>query len=290
MLRLLKAELFKLFKNKTFIVLCLICLLLAGVMSFLSTDIASNMLQDSLAAMPQEQAAMLKDAMAGGGSIVTPGQMGFHLAAKNPFSPTAIEIFHAAFGNGVIEVLIAILMSGILVREYTQGTIKNTLAYGKKRRDFYLAKFFAAVLGVSILLLILTVIPTIACTILKGWGVEFEFSQILLLIATFLSGVVTTSSVVAIIMIIAILTQSNAAVIGAGVGLFTLVPNLIGFLYGKYDWFDKVFEITPFYTVAASTSVYATNSDLINVVVIAAVTIIIALFIGIRTFEKQDVK
>lgn len=290
MLRLLKAELFKLFKNKTFIVLCLICLLLAGVMSFLSTDIASNMLQDSLAEMPQEMSAMLEQQIVGNESIVTPGQMGFHLAAENPFSPTAIEIFHAAFGSGVIEVLIGILMSAILVREYTQGTIKNTLAYGKKRRSFYLAKFFAAVLGVSILLAILTIIPTIVCTILQGWGVEFEFSQILSLVATFLGAIVTTSSVVGIIMIIAIATQSNAAVIGAGIGLFTLLPNIIGFFYGKYDWFDKIFELTPSYTVAASTSVYATSSDLTKVVIIGAITTIIALFIGVRTFEKQDVK
>ena len=108
-------------------------------------------------------------------AIVTPGQLGVQLQAKDMMNPTAIEIYHSSFGSGVIEVLIGILVAALMAKEYSQGTIKNFLAYGKKREEFYLAKFIAIVVAIAIILAVMTILPTIVSTIINGWGQAFEF-------------------------------------------------------------------------------------------------------------------
>ena len=74
------------------------------------------------------------------------------MEAKDIMNPTAIEVYHSSFGSGVIEILIGILVAALMAKEYSQGTIKNFLAYGKKREEFYLAKFIAIVVGIAIIL------------------------------------------------------------------------------------------------------------------------------------------
>ena len=60
--------------------------------------------------------------------------------------------------------------------------------------------------------------------------------------------------------------------------------------YGKYDWFDKIYEVTPFYNLVASSSMYTDSSEKLLTVVVSLITITIFLFIGCKIFKKQDIK
>ena len=136
----------------------------------------------------------------------------------------------------------------------------------------------------------MTILPTIVVTIMNGWGESFEFSQVLGMIKTFVVSVVASSAVAAIAMVIATLVKSNGATIGITVAIFIGVPTFGGFLYGIYTWFDRVYEVLPFYNSALATSIKAGNGDLLESLLIALVTIAISLFAGIRIFKAQDIK
>ena len=101
------------------------------------------------------------------------------MEAKDIMNPTAIEVYHSSFGSGVIEILIGILVAALMAKEYSQGTIKNFLAYGKKREEFYLAKFIAIVVGVAIILADYYYITNNSITIMNGWGQAFEILTII---------------------------------------------------------------------------------------------------------------
>ena len=293
MLKAIQAELYKLFKNRTFRVLVVVGILLSTLTIVMCSPVFDNILNDSLGDMPQEQKDALMQqmtSMSDSDAIVTPGELGIQLQAKDMMNPTSIEVYHASFGSGIMEILIGILVAALIAKEYSQGTIKNFLAYGKRREEFYLAKFVAMIVGIAIISAVMTILPTIVVTIMNGWGESFEFSQVLGMIKTFVVSVVASSAVAAIAMVIATLVKSNGATIGITVAIFIGVPTFAGFLYGIYPWFDRVYEVLPFYNSALATSIKAGNGDLLRSLLIALVTIAISLFAGIRIFKAQDIK
>ena len=293
MLKAIQAELYKLFKNRTFRVLIFVTVLLSSMTIVMCSSVFEQILSDSLENLPEDQKQIFMEQMTSiseSDEIVTPGQLGVHLEAKDIMNPTAIEVYHASFGSGVIETLIGILVAALMAKEYSQGTIKNFLAYGKKREEFYLAKFIAIVVGVAIILEIITILPTKASTIMNGWGQAFEFSQLLGMIKTFIASLIASSAVAALAMVIATLVKSNGATIGITVAIFIGVPTFAGFLYGIYPWFDRVYEVLPFYNSALATSIKAGNGDLLRSILIATMTIVISLFGGIIVFKSQDIK
>ena len=293
MLKAIQAELYKLFKNRTFKVLICVAVLLSTLTVVMCSSVFEKILNDSLGNMPQDQKEVLMEqltSMSESEAIVTPGQLGIQLQAKDMMKPTSIEVYHASFGSGVIEIIIGILVGALIAKEYSQGTIKNFLAYGKRREEFYLAKFVSMVIAVTIILAVMTILPTIVVTLMNGWGKAFEISQLLGMIKTFVASVIAGSAVAALAMIIATLVKSNGATIGITVAIFIGIPTLAGFLYGIYPWFDRVYEVLPFYNSALATSIKAGNGDLLRSVIISLVTIAISLFVGIKIFKSQDIK
>lgn len=293
MLKAIQAELYKLFKNRTFKVLICVAVLLSTLTVVMCLSVFEKILNDSLGNMPQDQKEVLMEqltSMSESEAIATPGQLGIQLQAKDMMNPTSIEVYHASFGSGVIEIIIGILVGALIAKEYSQGTIKNFLAYGKRREEFYLAKFVSMVIAVTIILAVMTILPTIVVTLMNGWGQAFEISQLLGMIKTFVASVIASSAVAALAMIIATLAKSNGATIGITVAIFIGIPTLAGFLYGIYPWFDRVYEVLPFYNSALATSIKAGNGDLLRSVIISLVTIAISLFVGIKIFKSQDIK
>lgn len=293
MLKAIQAELYKLFKNRKFKVLICVAVLLSTLTVVMCSSVFEKILNDSLGNMPQDQKEVLMEqltSMSESEAIVTPGQLGIQLQAKDMMNPTSIEVYHASFGSGVIEIIIGILVGALIAKEYSQGTIKNFLAYGKRREEFYLAKFVSMVIAVTIILAVMTILPTIVVTLMNGWGQAFEISQLLGMIKTFVASVIAGSAVAALAMIIATLVKSNGATIGITVAIFIGIPTLARFLYGIYSWFDRVYEVLPFYNSALATSIKAGNGDLLRSVIISLVTIAISLFVGIKIFKSQDIK
>ena len=293
MLKAIQAELYKLFKNRRFKVLICVAVLLSTLTVVMCSSVFEKILNDSLGNMPQDQKEVLMEqltSMSESEAIVTPGQLGIQLQAKDMMNPTSIEVYRASFGSGVIEIIIGILVGALIAKEYSQGTIKNFLAYGKRREEFYLAKFVSMVIAVTIILAVMTILPTIVVTLMNGWGQAFEISQLLGMIKTFVASVIAGSAVAALAMIIATLVKSNGATIGITVAIFIGIPTLARFLYGIYSWFDRVYEVLPFYNSALATSIKAGNGDLLRSVIISLVTIAISLFVGIKIFKSQDIK
>lgn len=290
MIRMLKAEWYKMSKSTGFKVLCIIALMLGllnGVISsIIDEDFVSKAAESQGVSMQQ-----IESYDNGSEQVVVPGNIGFNsIGAEDPFNIKSTEVFHMSFGSGVMETLIAVIVGIMVAKEYSEGTIKNTLAYGKKRTTFYIAKFINIVLGSSIIMAIMTVVSTVGNTIIKGWGEEFKISQLVEMARTFAGAVIVFAAVAAVIMFIATLVKSNGATIGISVAIFILLPTIISFLYGSYDWFDTIFELSLYYNAALVTAIKSSASDILRAVTISIVTMIIALGGGIAVFKAQDIK
>ncbi|WP_010234519.1 ABC transporter permease subunit [Clostridium arbusti] len=297
MLRLIHAEIYKLFKTRIFIVLCIVAIVIGMIIVGTSKIMSSeDVIRSSLQGMSKQQQDQMINQLKqdssnnSNNSVFKGGNLGFHNISKDLFHPKVREIFHNSFGSGIIEILIAILVANLIAKEYTTGTIKNILAYGKKREHYYIAKLIATSIGFTILLGIMVAVGTLGSTLFFTWGVPFNGAELLGIIKTFalaiLIGIATTS----FIMLISTLLKSSALTIAIGVVVFSNVAALLGILYGSFDWFDKIYRCTLSYNWAVGTSINAGSSDIFRAVVVSIITIFITGILGILVLKRQDIK
>lgn len=295
MCRLIKAEIYTLFKSRAFKVLCIIALLssvmLIGIAKLVTSE---EFLRSSMQGMTAEQQDLfieeLKKASSSETSpISSTASIGFSMKSSDLFNPTAKEIFNSSFGNRTVEIFLAILVGIMVASEYSSGTIKNKLAYGKRREQYYLAKIIAITVGMAIILAIMVSIATIGSTILFGWGKAFDLNELAYILGIFGSVVVVGATIISLLTLIATLVKSNGATIGIGIVVFFLLPSIIPFLYGRYAWFDNVFEATPAYNWSVITSITSSSSDVLKSVAISLVTLVVTSILGIMVFKKQDI-
>jgi ABC-2 type transport system permease protein len=295
MLRLINAEIYILFKSRTFKVLCIIAIMMAllsvGMTKLISSE---DFLKSSLKGMPPEQQEQflkqLKSSNSENAPLVQPGSLGVHTNSKDMFHPTGKEIFHGSFGAGIIEILMAVLIGAMVASEYSSGTIKNILAYGKKREQYYISKLIAITLGLIVILGIMVTLTTVVGALMFGFGEPFNIAQLLHLLKVFGVAVIVGMAINSLLMLLATLVKSNGSTIGIGIVALVLIPTIISFLYGNYDWFDKIYEATVTYNWALVTSIRSTNGDILKAVVTSLITLVIATAGGIMVFKKQDIR
>lgn len=295
MLRLINAEMYILFKSKTFKVLCIIAIIFAlftvGTSKLMSSK---DFLKSSLKGMtPEQQEQFIKQLEISNNEdapIVQPGNMGIRVNSKDIYNPTAKEIFHGSFGSGIIEILMAVLIGAMVASEYSSGTIKNILAYGKKREHYYISKLIAITVGLIVILGIMVILTTVLCAFVFGWGETFNITQLLYILKVFGVAVIVGMAINSLLMLLATTVKSNGSTIGIGIVVLVLLPIIISFLYGNYDWFDKIYEATTSYNWSLSTSIRATNGDILKAAITSLITLVIATAGGIVIFKKQDIK
>ncbi|UZW15280.1 ABC transporter permease subunit [Clostridium pasteurianum] len=295
MCRMIHAEIYKLFRTRTFKVLCIVAVILA-IISIGTSKIMSSedFFRSSLKGMPKNQQdqyiEQLQKINNPSDSKVVIGNIGMRNPSKDIFHPTARELFYGSFGSGVIEILLSVLIASIVAGEYSSGTIKNMLAYGKRREYYYISKLIAISIGFVIILGIMVTVTTVGSTILYGWGVPFDINQALQLLKIFIAASIVGLGIISFIMLLSTLIKSNGITIILGVVIFSLLPTIISFLYGKYTWFDKIYESTLPYNWALVTSVHAVNSDILKAIAVGIITLLLTLSAGIFVLKSQDIK
>lgn len=286
MLRLLRAELYKIFKGRTFKVLLIVALLL-GVL-----PIIGNMVFAEEDAIIESQNSNIQVGIAQENKVeeeIVLGMLGMTTAfAEDPLNVTSEEIFYVGFGQGIIELFIAILVGALFANEYSQGTIKNTLAYGKKRRDFYLAKFLGIFIGVMIITGIMTMTPTIINTLMKGWD-NFSITQILGMGKSFLAVGVMSGATIGLVMIFSLVFKNNGPTIAAAVGILVIGPTFLS-AFASNEIVDKITRFTIFYNSTVVKTMGVSLERFNKSLLIGSVTLVITLLLGIMVFNKQDIK
>lgn len=283
--RLIRAELFKMLKNNTFKIVCVVALVISIGMTIISSPLMHKSFTKAQEAVKAQEAyEELRE------EPVAIGSMGVSYTPKDYYHPKVSEVFAASFGVGVFEILASIIVGAFLAKEYSQGTIKNVLAYGRKRSDYYIAKFIALILAGIVVLLCLTSVATIGSYFINGWGEAFELSQVLRMAQSFGAAVIAEAAVISIIMLISIVIKSNGGVIGVAVGVVIGSGSLLSILYGRFDIFDKIFKFTPYYNDQLATSALATSGDVVRAMAVSLITMAIFLVAGCIIFKKQDIR
>ena len=219
------------------------------------------------------------------------GEKQFNLQA-NGESIKANFIFFEIISTDVMAILMSMIVSESVAKEYSEGTMKNTLAYGVKRTKFYFAKYIANVIVMLIVMAIMSIGSTLLFTLIKGWGQQFEMSQLINMVRYFFGSAVIFAAMLAVIMFISTVVKSGGTTITLTVIIFILIPFILKVVSSLNisELVNKMYGVTLCYNFNIVKAVGSSNFEIIKASLIGFVWMVIALSAGAGLLKKQEIK
>ena len=250
MYNLIKTELYKLKRQKLFIILFLIVIAISSFSAFSEINL-----------------------------VTTPA---------NPI--TGKDSFANAFQDIFMLFVIAIFAGFYIGSDFSNRTIQAELSRGHKRTDIIFAKAFIYSSGASVLMLLYPITVCIIHTIIWGWGEAFNISSILYLLRVTLLGSILNMGTACIYVCFSFLCRDipkTICVCFAFPVLFSAISSTVGKyfpLFGSLLGYSTLSQLK--YIVDDKFTILS----LLPVVLSAGITIVITLAIGSYFFAKAEIK
>ncbi|WP_017754736.1 ABC-2 transporter permease [Calidifontibacillus oryziterrae] len=255
MSNLIRAELYKLQRNKTFWVLFGTVAGLSGLLHFL---VIIDWWQ--LTGTEFDQAG---------------------LSELNALSPFTIPLF--------FNLIVSSLAGFYISTEFSQSSvIKNQVISGNKRSHIYIAKYLVFSLGASLVTIVIPLLTAIIMVSLFGYGEILNASNLMYLGRAFSLFALQFLCFTAIVLLIAIVTEDSGKTI-----IFTLLLSIIMFAIEKLFTFPivrMVYENTFFFEFTEVFKVMMTNDAIIKAILIGSVSLIVISLCGMFVFNRKEIK
>lgn len=168
------------------------------------------------------------------------------------------------------------------------GVIRNQVNSGNKRSHIYLAKYAVYSLGSIILSILIPILTAILATLVLGYGEILQLENLMYLCRAYSLFTLQFLGFTAIIMLLAILTEDSGKTI-----IFSIIFTMIMFAWEKFTQatlLQFIFEHSIFQQFSDVFSVTMTSGELIKSILIGGLTIIIVLWCGVLTFNRKEIK
>jgi len=252
---LLKAERYKLLRNKTFWVLMLIS---AGLSALLHLLIITDWW---MVGVSEFDHAGLKE--------------------LNALGTFAVPLFFNLLGSTLAGFFISI--------EFSQNSvIKNQIISGNKRWHIYLAKFIMLTLGTFLIVVAMPIFTGIVEMVLMGHREQLTSSAMQFLGTSVALFTLQLIAFTAIIMVIAVITEDSGKTIIISLA-FTIIMFAIEKL-GKAPFIEWLYEYSIFSQFEAVFKYNIAGEDAVKAISIALITLVIILVYGILYFNKKEIK
>lgn len=259
---LLKSEFYKLKKSKSFYILVFVSMLLALTVA-LAHQAGANM-ESNAGNASSKLSAMVSEF--GGAWLIK-----------------------EALNEGILPLIIAIFVSIFVSVDFNLGTIKNIVSKGFNRQKIYFVKFIISSFTGLIMLTCFILTACIAGTLM--WGFDPNgIANTTGLLTLFLTQSLMVIAYVAIFVFTSMSLRSSGASIGVNICVVLLLSSLL-------QAFNLIFggriDLGSFWVSDNMTKLITfspTSTDLIRGITVALVYILLSTILGIKLFQKQDIK
>ena len=260
---LIKAEWYKLWRNRLFYVLLIVIACVAafytGVVKFLDTN-----------PLAQGEAVAVGDVFA----FPATGQSGVFLLGEL---------------SVMISICLAAFIGLFVADEFKTGTIHHALALGKKRTTIFLSKLFSAGVVTAAFLLTASLVSTVGLTLLFDFG-TLPFPEYLRQLFSVLSLQLLLHLTYAILFcLIAFLCRSTGQTILISIG-YVLASSILLSILGSFDTFGPIAKILPQYYAAALGGSPDSVMPAVGAIAVSIGYSVAAIWVGNSVFRKVDVK
>lgn len=173
--------------------------------------------------------------------------------------------------------------------EFSQsGVIKNQVISGNKRSHIFLAKFLVYSLGSFIVVVLIPVVMGLLLVLLFGNGEVFNASDLMYIARSFTLFTLQLLSYTAIVTILAILTEDSGKTIIISI-IFTIVMFAIE-KFPKVPFIELLFENSIFYQLSEVFNRTMSTGEILKSIIIGIVSLIIIVLCGIFMMNKKEIK
>jgi len=275
---ILSAEFFKLRKERVTKIVFVINLLLAVGLSLMMALMAYHFGEDILGVVQEAEQGMMLGA-----------DVEAMFAAEAVNAPaTALMLFFQH-----IAVLVTILAGVFICGEFDTGTIRNTLAVGKCRVKYYLAKVITAFIAAMIMAIIATAIY--AAVFAAYFGLEVPEGYAVSLLWLFGANVLIYLTYTSLFVMLAFVFRSMVATLVVSIAFVTLAEAMLLMLLDAsfMERFAFISNIFPYHNLMVFVNSFSEGHDMqawLTAAAICALTVVVTTVIGAFTFAKRDVK
>lgn len=255
MTNLIRAEIFKLHRNKTFWVLILSIMGISLLLHFLR--------------------------------IIDWWQMGgtaFDSAGLSELNALSVFTIPLLF-NLIVSTLAAFYIS----TEFSpSGVIKNQVISGNKKPHIFMAKFLVFSLGSILITIVIPLLAAMIMIFLLGQTDIFNLSNLMYLGRAFSLFTLQFLSFTAIVLWIAIATEDSGKTI-----IFTLLLSVIMFAIENLvtqPFINMLYEYTFFYQFSEVFQYTMTGNEIIQSILTGVISLMVILFCGIFSFNRKEIK
>lgn len=263
MISLIKAELYKIFKDKSI----LICLLLISVMSIMMASIFKIAIMigpDGMEGIDELEGIL---DLSGRGVIYN-----------------SMSIMN----NAGIIILVAIPL--FVCKDFSYGTIRNVILVGHKKRNIYFSKLFSGLLVGLGLALINIIISTIISLLLMDYGSPLTITELLNVLRDIGLYLLIIAWVTSLCLMFSFIFKNSIFAVLCTVGIIMLF-GILSYLEmgGGSSIVGDILSFLPPYQVNKLMSL-KTNEFIIKIIISNVVLIIVNIVSTIFIFKKSDIK
>lgn len=280
MCHILKAEIEKLFRSRSFMI-CSIIIVIMSLIVLASYQMMTKIYTPEFIDQLNEQMAAQS-----GASVEASADLNFDFL--NNLS--GISMVEMAFTGNTIQLILAVLVSIFVCSEFTGGAIKSIASRGFSRIKIYTAKYIVSILAGEILAIISILVLFLGGTIM--WGVGETGADFGKHLATFLAiEFLLNAAVVGMMVFVAMMVRN----MGGTIAINVCVLMFSGMIFSLIDLVLKLEEVKIadywIYNIIANITSVSMNSDLINRSLIAGIFILAVSYVaGAVQFKLADIK
>ncbi|MBQ4524048.1 MAG: ABC transporter permease subunit [Lachnospiraceae bacterium] len=280
MYHILKAEIGKLFRSRTF----LICSIIAALMSVIllaSYKMMSEVYTPEFIENLNQQTA-------------TQSGVSFQASEELDLSffqnLSGISMLEMSFAGDVIQTLLAVLVSIFVCTEFSGGAIKNIASRGFSRTKIYTAKYIVCVIGGIILSIVVLLTTFLGGTLL--WGVGETGGDFIGNLLTFLGVQFFLIAALTGLMVFVSMVVRNT---GGSIAINVCVIMFASMIFQLFDLLidSETFRVADYWIgniVAQITSLSIPSELLERGIIVGVVTLLVTYIAGAAQFKLGDIK
>ncbi|MBR6696931.1 MAG: ABC transporter permease subunit [Lachnospiraceae bacterium] len=308
---LLKMELFKWRKSKSFVVCSIIAvgLMIFVIGTFAALGAVLEMAEEEMTAEFEAQKPGMIQEYVDSGMSREEAEMTVEAEIADAKMMLSVELIQTDGQNlficsayqSSVHILIAIFVALFTAAEFSSGTMKIMVASGKGRTKIYFAKLLVVSLAATIMMLIPMLIGLAGGSAI--WGFYPESGAIaaktvtLLILVQFVLNLAITS----MFMAISVIFRSLGAAIALNIAIFQFSSIIFALADALYDYILNVLEIEETKVVPSSLwiiNAFMNSSTPVNFkmdvftrnMIVGVVYFAIFTLIGLQAFRKRDIK
>lgn len=200
------------------------------------------------------------------------------------------ELFSATAAGVNIDILrvIPCILAGFFISsEYSMGTMRSIGASGNSRTNLYHAKLITFSLGAMIISLIFPIVTTGVAAVLFSFN---DMPALDYFARTMALTMLYTAALASIMSFFAIIFTDSGKTIGFSIIFFILIDTILEVLAGKFTLFERIYDYSVFKLFPDIGKLNFGNGEVATLVLVPILTYVVFGLLGSLVFMKKEIR